>query len=184
MIEQWRDIPGYEGIYEASNTGKIRTAKDKVTQSARFSRRVWKQRELKPKYELRKSGLNKDARVNLWKDGVCRTLLVARLIAMAWVDGYVEGMTVNHIDGNSLNNNADNLEWLSRADNIRHGFDNGAYKSNQRSCVLFNEYGDAYHFESLSAVDRFLNRHNGYTRTALFRNQKILRSLNGEIFAV
>ena len=46
---------------------------------------------------------------------------------MTWCDGYFDGATVNHIDGNSLNNHADNLEWISHADNIRHGFEIGLY---------------------------------------------------------
>lgn len=47
--------------------------------------------------------------------------LVARLVAMAWCDGYSPSMTVNHIDGDYRNNAAANLEWLTLADNIRRG---------------------------------------------------------------
>ena len=101
MSENWKAIPGYEGLYEASTLGRIRTAEGKTTSSRRFFKRVWKQRILKGRA------------VSLWKDGKEKDWLVARLVAMTWIDGYCEGMTVNHKDRNRFNNNIDNLEWLS-----------------------------------------------------------------------
>lgn len=132
-MEQWKMIPGYEGLYEASTHGQIRTAEGKTTSNARYPKRVWKQRVLKQKYAYRKSGHLKDARVCLWKDGKEKTFLVSRLVAMTWCDGYADGLTVNHKDGNPLNNNSDNLEWVSLAENIRHGFKTGLYPQSKTS---------------------------------------------------
>ena len=126
-MEEWKAIPGYEGLYEASNLGRIRTAEGKVTYNTRFPHRVWKQRIMKFKYAMRKSGDHMDARVCLWKDRKEKTFLVSRLIAMTWCDGYSDGLTVNHKDGDTLNNCPENLEWISLADNIRHGFSKGLY---------------------------------------------------------
>ena len=111
-MEEWKDIPGYEGLYQASNFGNIRTHADKVTSSARFKIRHWKQRIMKQKFQARPNG-KKDARVCLWKEGKEKTFLVSRLVAMTWCDGYLPGLTVNHIDGNPKNNCADNLEWTT-----------------------------------------------------------------------
>ena len=139
---------------------------------------------MKQKYQTRKGNTDhKDARVILWKDGECKTYLVSRLIAMAWVDGYEDGLTVNHIDGNLLNNRADNLEWLSRSDNIRHGFSSGLYKTNQRPCILIDNCGNKYSFVSLSETDRFLQRPNGYVRNVVFNN-RIAKSITGEKYTV
>ena len=126
MEEKWKDIPGYEGLYQASTLGQIRTCEGKVTSSARFHHRVWKQRIMKQKCTTNTKG-RKDCRVELWKDGVHKTFLVSRLVAMTWVDGYMDGLTVNHKNGDPLDNRAENLEWLSHGDNIRHGFANGLY---------------------------------------------------------
>lgn len=109
MSENWKAIPGYEGLYEASTLGRIRTAEGKTTSSRRFFKRVWKQRILKGRGSNPRIGY----RVSLWKDGKEKDWLVARLVAMTWIDGYCEGMTVNHKDRNRFNNNIDNLEWLS-----------------------------------------------------------------------
>ena len=125
-MEQWRDIPGYEGIYQASDHGQIRTAEGKTTSNARYGVRVWKQRIMKQKIVGGKNG-RRDSRIELWKDGEHKTWLVSRLIALAWCDGYQDGWTVNHKNGDHLDNRAENLEWLSHGDNIRHGFANGLY---------------------------------------------------------
>ena len=125
-MEEWKDIPGFEGLYQASTLGRIRTCEGKTTSSARFSRRVWKQRILKQKCNTNKKG-RVDFRVELWKGKTHKTFLVSRLVAFTWCEGYKEGMTVNHKNGNPLDNSAVNLEWLSHGDNIRHGFANGLY---------------------------------------------------------
>ena len=126
--EEWKDIPGYEGLYQASTLGRIRTCEGKTTSTARFEKRVWKQRIMKQKLNKNSKG-RIDARVCLWKDCTEKTWLVARLVALTWCKGYSEGLTVNHKDGDPLNNSAENLEWISRAANIQHGFKAGLYKN-------------------------------------------------------
>ena len=126
MNEEWKDIPGYEGLYQASTQGRIRTCEGKVTSNARFPHRVWKQRIMKQKYTTNRKGRS-DCRVELWKGKEHKTWLVSRLVALTWCDGFKEGYTVNHKNGNMLDNRSDNLEWLSHGDNIRHGFAHGLY---------------------------------------------------------
>ena len=160
-MEMWKDIPGYESLYQASNTGKIRSSEGKVTSNALCARRVWKSREIKQKLQERSRGHGKDARVELWKNGKHKTCLVSRLIAQTWCDGYAEDLTVNHIDGNPMNNNADNLEWVTRADNIRKGFEDGLF-STQKPVSLKDKYGKVFLFRSMSEASRFLCCNHGY----------------------
>ena len=135
MQELWKDIPGYEGLYQASNLGRIRTVEGKVTYSTRHGVRHWHSRILKQKWQkrVRCEAGHKDARVQLYKDKHGKTYLVARLVALAWVDGYQEGLTVNHIDCDPSNNKASNLEWTTLSENIRKGFKAGAYKNTGRN---------------------------------------------------
>ena len=160
----WKDIPGFEGIYQASNTGSIRTKPGKVTSNKRYARREWKTRVLKSKYQ--KNRKRKDARVTLWKDGKESDHLVSRLVAMAWVDGYAPGLTVNHIDGNPENNAEDNLEWVSLSDNIRKGFEDGLFAKCQKPITLIGELGSVQ-FDSMAQASRFLGRNKGYIHNCI-----------------
>lgn len=169
-MEQWKPIPGYEGLYDASNLGNIRSTPGKVTSNARYDKRVWKTRIIRQKWTSRKCG-KKDARVCLWKDGKEKTYLVSRLIALTWCDGYEDGLTVNHIDGNTENNVPSNLEWVSRADNIRHAFYNGFCASFQKPVLLVDPDGMEHAFCSLSAASRYLGRDSKYVSGVLRDNR-------------
>lgn len=180
--EEWAAIPGYEGLYEASTLGRIRTAEGKTTHTERHGDRIWRQRILKPKWEKRKGSRGfKDARVNLWKDGKDSTLLVARLVALAWVPGYAEGLTVNHIDGNPGNNSADNLEWCTHAENIRKAYAEGQYTT-LKPIVLRRE-GKETAFISMAAAGRALGRNGGYISDALRHNRPAM-DIEGNVYEV
>lgn len=165
-LEVWKPIPGYEGIYEASNLGRIRTANGKTTSSARYPVRVWKQRVLKPKVQARENG-RKDQRVNLWKDGEESTQLVSRLVAMSFLSVPYDALTVNHINGNSMDNRIENLEWVTREKNIRLGFETGLYKKAQKPVILTSCDGNELHFASMSEASRYIGRNSHYISDAI-----------------
>jgi hypothetical protein len=147
-MENWRDIPGYEGLYEASDLGSIRSSYGK------------KQHTLKPKCHPTRGG-RCDARVNLYKDGKQSTWLVSRLVGLTWVDGYSKGMTINHINGNPLDNRKINLEWVSLRDNIREGFRTGLYENSQKAIVLHGD-SEGLRFASMAEASRFCGRNRAY----------------------
>lgn len=181
MEELWLDIPGYENLYQASNLGNVRTCEGKTTSNARYSRRVWKQRTLKKKLQTNRYGRT-DARVSLWKDGKCKDYLISRLVALAWCDGYAPKMTVNHIDGNSMNNAAINLEWIPLGDNIRHAFSNGLYSS-QKPVFLEGET-ETLTFRSQAEASRFLGRDARYINNQLRRGKHNVAGVSGDKYTV
>lgn len=113
MEEEWRDIPGYEGYYQASNLGNIKRVRGKVWNGFKWYTRGGN--ILKP--HVSNTGR---LQVQLSVDGVVTRCLVHRLVAAAFLE-HPEGKDqINHIDGNPLNNKVDNLEWCDQSDNEKH----------------------------------------------------------------
>lgn len=115
MDEQWKPAPGFETRWEVSNLGRART-RDYLAASRRQGQptQLRKGRILSP-------ALSKGyPRIDLKEGGktVARVRL-HRLVALAFVEGHFAGATVDHIDGNRLNNCANNLRWVSRSENTR-----------------------------------------------------------------
>lgn len=178
-MEIWRDIPDYEGIYQASSHGQIRTVEGKVTSNKRYGARHWKSRVLKG----RGSNPTTGKRVSLWKDGKSKDFLVARLVALTFLGEPKEGFTVNHKDGNRFNNMLENLEWVSLGDNIRHGFKTGLYP--QKKITVSRVCGGKnLSFRSMSQLSRFLGRSNGYASERLKRSHTTLIDSNGVVYTV
>jgi hypothetical protein len=173
--EVWKDIPGYEGIYQASSLGNIRTVEGKITSNKRYAKRCWKSRVLKGRGNNYETG----KRVSLWKDGKGKGFLVARLVALTFLGTPSDGFTVNHKDGNRLNNAVDNLEWLSLADNIRHGFSTGLYPTKH---ITLSRNGIHITFDSMVKCDAFLGRKRGYTSNSLKKRSTVYDANGNEYY--
>ena len=104
--EIFKDIEGYEGLYEVSNRGNMKSLN---------YRRTGKERILKP--QKNRCGY---LQVQLWKDGKAKNYLVHRLVAEAFIPNTDNLPQVNHIDENKQNNCMDNLEWCSRSYNLTY----------------------------------------------------------------
>lgn len=122
MNEVWRPVGGFEGFLEVSDHGRIRTL-DTIRTGVRCG---------KPHPQLKKGVvmspfvLNNGYLCVAPKFGdIRKKLLVHRLVALAFVDGYFEGATVNHIDGDKLNNRFENLEWVTLSRNTAHQWEIG-----------------------------------------------------------
>ena len=110
-VEVWKDIEGYEGIYQISNTGQVKSLARKC--SGRYSNR-----EIIKKPFVEKDGY---FTVGLYKDGKYRYCRVHRLVAIAFIPNPNNYPEVNHIDENKQNNNVENLEWCTTRYNLTYG---------------------------------------------------------------
>lgn len=125
----WKPIKRYEGFYEVSNFGRIKSLWFTSNKSKKRYRRG---KILKPKTYKDKCSI-----VELYKEGKHKTYLVYRLELCAFTNvPYESKLTAQHIDGNRLNNNLSNLMWLTRGDNIRQGFVDGLYTSQIKTYVI------------------------------------------------
>lgn len=114
MKEIWKPIPGYEGYYEVSNTGKIKSLTRTITDSnGRQFTRQGQEKALKLNEGYYTVGLN--------KDGIKKLFTVHRLVALAFIPNPDNLPCVNHKDENKLNNNVDNLEWCTKEYNNAYG---------------------------------------------------------------
>ena len=180
--EQWKPIPGYEGLYDASTWGRIRSAPGKTTSSARSAERHWKTRIMREKRPRSKK--RQDGRVSLWKNGEHRDHLVSRLVASAFHGEPSDGMTVNHINGDWMDNRPENLEWVSRQRNITEGFSSGQFDSICCETVLKCEDGSVLRFRSMSEASKFLGRSPAYISNVLKRHRSARDTLGVEYIVI
>lgn len=117
MEEIWKDIEEYKGIYEVSNLGNVRRIEY-------FDKKHYKWRKRTIKGRLNSKGY---LQVSLSKNGKVKNEYIHRLVAHAFIQNPNKLPQINHIDGNKQNNNADNLEWYTCKDNIKHAVDNGLF---------------------------------------------------------
>lgn len=114
--EQWKDIPNYEGIYQASNLGRIKSLERMV----KYKNGAHKPQKENISYQRRSR--NTYLLVGLYKEGSEKKALVHRLIAMAFLPNNEAKAAVNHKDGNKANNSVENLEWVTNSENMKHSY--------------------------------------------------------------
>lgn len=151
--EIWRDIKGYEGSYQVSNLGRIKS----------LDRYIWCKSN--KSYSLFKGKIHKldtkdkkYAQIGIWLNSECSKYLIHRLVAIAFIPNPNDYPEVNHKDADKLNNNAENLEWCT-------------HLQNQRDAKLKGLYAD---------MPKGINRYNAKLNDSAVRHirQKVLK--NGE----
>ena len=111
MKEIWADVPGYEGLYQISSLGRVKSL-DRISNDGKTRHgRIISTKENNRGY----------VQVHLYRDGFCRMKLLHRLVAEAFIQNPDNLPQVNHIDEDKSNNSAINLEWCTNLYNRRYG---------------------------------------------------------------
>ncbi len=113
ITEEWRTVPDYEGLYEVSNIGRIR--------SLNYNRSG------QPKIMSHKGG-QRYSGVKLSRCGIIYRCLIHVQVAAAFIGPKPEGMQVNHKNGNGYDNRVENLEYVTPSENSLHAFRLGLRK--------------------------------------------------------
>jgi hypothetical protein len=119
MKEVWKQVPGFEGLYEVSNTGVVKALKRTWVTGKNLTRNK-DEHYLKP--AMKQNGYY---HVHLTKNGVALQVPVHRLVAEAFLPNQEKKKCVNHKDGNKTNNNLYNLSWATYKENNDHALKNG-----------------------------------------------------------
>ena len=113
MEEIWKDIEGYEGLYQVSNYGRIKS--------------------LRKNNYLKLNEVKGYLYAHLYKEAKRKAHRVNRLVAEAFIKNSENKPQVNHIDGNKQNNKVDNLEWNTISENLTHAINTGLKKASKGS---------------------------------------------------
>lgn len=140
---EWRDIPGYEGLYAASDRGEVKSLERFVSQANRWGGMTSRLLPSKLLTQTPDNGPYAYGRlqVKLSKDGVAKTHLVHRLVALAFLGPCPNGKQVAHNDGNPANNRLANLRYATPLENTHDKFGHGTVL--RGSCVGNSKLNEA-----------------------------------------
>ena len=115
-MEIWKDIKGYEGLYQISNLGNVKALEKTRNWNARGKqlKSVLKEKMLIPVYN------NGYFHVILWKDSKIKNCRIHRLVAQAFIENPQCKSEVNHINAIKYDNRLENLEWVTPKENTQH----------------------------------------------------------------
>ena len=151
MKEEWKDIQGYEGLYQISNLGRVKSLKRfvniKVFNKAQI-KRVRKEYILNPVQD--KDGY---LLVHLYKSSKAKTFKVHRLVATNFLP-----LVINHKNGIKSDNKVSNLEWCTPKENMAHAINSLKYTPpKQTKAIICNETGQV--FNSVQECAEYFNTH-------------------------
>lgn len=106
MIEIWKDIKGYEGLYSVSNLGRVKSIE-------RMRENHSKMQKVEEKIKSTRKDTQGYLLLDLYKNNKQKTIRVHRLVAVMFLENIGNKETVNHIDGDKSNNKIENLEWAT-----------------------------------------------------------------------
>ena len=152
MEEVWKDIKGYEGKYQVSNLGQVKSLDVIIEYTNKYGN---KSKQLhKGKIISQHDNGYGYMSVMLWKDNKSKNFYIHRLVAEAFIPNPYNLSQVNHIDENKQNNSIDNLEWCDVKYNNNYG------TKNKRSVeTLLNNGKNSYYVKQYSVEGVYINQY-------------------------
>lgn len=163
-MEIWKDIREYEGLYQISNLGRVKSVNRKVECGVRV---------ITIKEKIRKLNPNGNGYLNLLlhKEGVKKAHRVHRLVAEAFLPNPFNLPEVNHKDGNKLNNSVDNLEWCTKSHNEIHARKMGLKKF-KSICKPVIRIEDGKEYASIALASKDIGVHRETIAQSIYKGYK------------
>lgn len=164
MDEIWKDIRGYEGKYQVSNLGNVKS----------LSRRIKcknKRYRIIKSFNIRLLIMkNNYLFVNLWNNNKCKRVLVHRLVAETFIPNPENKPEVNHIDGNKQNNCVDNLEWCTKSENTKHSYNIGLREAQKNNISINNKLIKSKPVLQYDLEGSFIKEYSSVSQAAMYNN--------------
>lgn len=126
---KWQAVKGYEGLYEVSENGIIKSLDRYIVGKDGIKKRLKGKEIFQTVSKTDEKNHLPRARVQLWKNNKVKMIAVHKIVALAFVPNPKGKPCINHIDGNPLNNHYTNLEWCTYSENMKHAYKNGLAKT-------------------------------------------------------
>ena len=161
MKEIWKDVFGYEGFYQISSLGNVKSL-DRIVKNKASKRRGEYFVPIKGKYPKQHKNVKGYLTVGLCKDKKHKSVLVHRLVALHFIPNPGMLDQVNHIDGDKTNDCVENLEWCTQVENAMHAVRTGLLKPhNEHRVVGTDSNGNKVYFKSAAEAGRVLSIDSG-----------------------
>ncbi|MEK4302429.1 NUMOD4 domain-containing protein [Oceanobacillus sp. FSL W8-0428] len=171
--EVWKNIVGYEGLYQVSNKGRV------YSFGVDFIKNNKKRHFVKSGVLKATTTHDGYLRVRLYKNKKGKDIRIHRLVADAFVenDDSKRKIIVNHINGDKADNNAENLEWCTYTDNAIHAFEIGLRKPPNAN-ANGNSQGEKVHNSKLNDEKVKFIRKNARINGGIYSNSQLAKKLN------
>ena len=155
MEEIWKDVKGYEGLYQVSNLGRVkRVETDRILKPLKHTKGYY--------------------RVDLSKNGSQSKKFIHRLVAQVFIPNPDNKSQVNHIDENKTNNLVSNLEWMTAKENLNHGTRTDRMAKTKSISIIATNLttGESQEFKSTKECVRQLDLNSGNITSVLKDRRK------------
>lgn len=160
--EIWKDVPEWESLYKVSNMGRVFSKRYNRIKAQTMNNNGYPRVDL---FSRANGKINK------------KSIYTHRLVATLFVDGYKEGLVVDHIDGDKTNNMSSNLRWVTQSINIKKGYDSrpkDTYKDKFQKHPVYITTSPKVYFESITECAKSLG-------LPVERIKTVLRFYNGNL---
>lgn len=174
-MEIWKDIKGYEGLYQVSNLGRIKSLDRKVKTGIKYNEYKISKSKILKLNQKRNGYLS----VDLSKENTVKTISVHRLVALNFIPNPENKEEVNHINAKKYDNRVENLEWVTKEENKKHAKLNKLYYNPKRKRVRCKQTNRI--FESSYNAGEWLNNEKfKNSKTTTIIANKIRLCCNGK----